>query len=160
MFTLLTCLAFGLAVVLIAGLIPGGAGEGTYVSAMNSGVVFLPDSTNVAIVTINNIGWAAKYENLLANVTNAQSNNHTRWVATCGDSTGSFEVVFNTAQTPESAGMVQGAFGFLTAYQGNSGRGKLQYVVIKSLEYKCECQGGKAVMYTITWQGNAAPSSF
>jgi hypothetical protein len=139
---------------------PSFAGEGTYVSAAGSSVVFLPDATNVAILTINNIGWAAKYESKLFEVTNGQSLNHTRWLATQGDSSGSFEVVFNAGSTPESVGLVQGAYGFLTAYEGNSGRGKLQYVVIKSLEYKCECQGGKAVMYTINWQGNAPASTF
>ena len=130
------------------------AGEGTYWSGTGAVVTFTPDLTATQILTINNTGWAAKEANMKANVTNGQSGNHTRWIPTIDDTTGSFDAIVNSAAMPSSVGLKKGALGTLLQYYGNSQRTKSQYVLIESVEFKCECQGGKANQYTVTWQGN------
>lgn len=130
------------------------AGEGTYSSGVGAVVTFTPDSTSTQILTINNTGWASEESNRKCEVTNGQSSGHTRWIKSVDDTTGSFDVVFNQAATPDSQGLVKGAFGTLLQYIGNSGHTKSQYVMIEKVAFKCVCKGGEANMYTVTWQGN------
>jgi hypothetical protein len=130
------------------------AGEGTYTSGKGAVVTFTPDATGVQITGINNTGWDSEESNRKCEVTNAQSGNHTKWIPSCDDTSGAFEVVFNTSATPESVGLKKGALGTLLQYLGNSGRTKSQYVLIEKVAFKLVCNGGTAIKYTVNWQGN------
>ena len=140
-----------LAIVVVAAL----WGEGTYVSG-GGVVLFTPDSTGVQITTINNTGWGIDESNRLAEVTNAQSLGQAKWIATVAEGSGSFDVIFNTAATPDSVGLSAGATGVMSCLIGNNVHSKTFPAIIEKMSFKSVAKGGEAVTYTCNWKRNGA----
>jgi|SRR5579883_1102937 len=150
--TLLLAIAFAAAVVAAALRLS----EGTYTSGMGGVVYFTPDATGIQITTINNTGWAADEENRIAEVTNAQSVNEAKWLATVNEGSGSFDVIFNTAATPDSVGLKAGATGTMICVIGNAIHQKTMPVIVQKVSFKSVAKGGEAVQYTVNWKRNGA----
>jgi hypothetical protein len=130
--------------------------EGTYTSGVGGVVYFTPDSTGIQITTINNRGWDTEEMNRLAEVTNAQSGGEAKWLATVREGSGTFEVNFNTAATPDSVGLTAGATGTMICVIGNAVHQKSMPTIIEKIAFKSVAKGGEAVTYTVSWKRNGA----
>jgi hypothetical protein len=114
--------------------------------------------TGGAQLTVANQNWNADYENRLAEVTNAGSGGNAQYIATVNDQSGSFDVIWDSTNRPEGQGIFAGASGTIVLFNGTSGFNDSQLIVIQKLTKKLDCKGGSAIMYSIAYKGNAAPT--
>lgn len=128
--------------------------EGTYWSGVGGVVKFTPDLTSIEI-TLNNFTWTKNAKNRLAEVTNAQSGGHAKYIASVSEADGSFDVVWDSAAVPENLGIFPGSSGTIKEYLGGSTKFKSQSIVIEQISHKVDTRNG-AITYTCTYKGNGA----
>jgi hypothetical protein len=108
-----------------------------------------------ATLTVANQNWNADYTNRLAEVTNAGSGGNAQYIATVNDQSGSFDVVWDSTNMPQTGGLTAGASGTISLVYGTSGHSDSQSILIEKVSPKLNTQNG-AIQYSVSYKGNSA----
>lgn len=107
--------------------------------------------------TLNIQKWTLKKQRDTAEITHSGSGGWRQRKQTLRDSSGSFEMSWDSDDTPESAGFDIGAEITLTMALGDSGQGYVAPAMVKDTNFSVDNQNG-VVMLTVNWEGNGAVS--
>ena len=101
-----------------------------------------------------NIGkWTMKKMRDTTEITHSGSGGWRARKQTLSDSSGNFEMPWDSDDTPESGSFDIGAEVSLTMALGDSGKGYVVPIIVKDTNFAVDNQNG-VVMLTVNWEGN------
>jgi hypothetical protein len=122
----------------------------TYWSGAGSKVKFTPTGLS-EITGISNDAWGDDAEARTAEVSNGQTGNNVARIGGLEDSSGSFDVVWDSELEPDAAGIKINGTGVLKMYYGNSTKYRSRAIIIKKVGRKATVRQGE-IRYVVNWE--------
>lgn len=127
-----------------------------YWSGIGAKVTFQP--TNGAVMQIDNQTWNKSKKNKVIEMTNANTLNNEIYISGVFAQSGDFDVCWDSTNTPEAGGLIEGNTGVITEYLGLSGQGYSQKVIIEEIAPKTATAEG--IKYNAKYKGNGPITKF